>query len=181
MTMTTSVARPPVQAGRLKYSGSIHIRDRSQPLTDRFAPTAEIEVFPMGETLTGEFMGMSRAEFHAVHTGKMVVHTRRSDGAPSTGEGQLRNMEVVAGGETVAKVVIDGCTRSQISLVVGNETQTLEGKAMGSFLFYRAAGMNIRLRLMGEQGAEAEFGCDDERWLYPLMAIAHHLWCKAWA
>jgi hypothetical protein len=65
--------------------------------------------------------------------------------------------------------------------VVGNESQLLEGKAMDGFIFYRADGMNIRFRLLGQNGAEVDFDVDDERWLYPLMAVAHHLWCKAWA
>jgi hypothetical protein len=128
-----------------------------------------------------EFMGMNRAEFYAERTGVMAMYTCRSDGDPSTSDGHLRNMDVVTGEETVAKVVIDGCSKSQVYLVIGNESQMFEGKSMGSCLFYRAATARIRLRLMGDQGAEADFDVQEERWLYPVMAVAHRLWCKAWA
>jgi hypothetical protein len=164
-----------------KYKGIIRVRDRAQPLTDRFAPTAEINIKPSGVTLTGEFMGMSRADYHNVRTGQMMFQTRRAEGTHPLATGHLRNMDVVANGVTVARVVIDGCLTSRLSLVVGNESQLLEGKAMDGFIFYRADGMNIRFRLLGQNGAEVDFDVDDERWLYPLMAVAHHLWCKAWA
>jgi hypothetical protein len=164
-----------------KYAGVIKVRDRSQPLCDRLAPTAEISLSPSNEVFIAEFMGMSAAEYHASHTGKRVLHTRRADGNPVVGEGNLRNMLVIAGDQVTARVMIDGCHKSQIALLMDDRSETLECHAAGPCLFYRGNEVRIRLRILGNGGAEAAFEVQSEHWLHPVMAVAHHLWCKVWA